>query len=231
MLYLLALACLDSKSEVMLSGRVRSNQDDGSPATGVDVSSIDPELAVYGEAQTNDGGHFEVAVVANGVFHVHFSKAGFTTTSFSGVVGSRDFSLGEDYFFLRSDEEVAALRALHQNCSSSEIDGGIVEGIVQLPLQSDTTGSYTIAKDARVTATVNGGVTYNACYLDDDGLSDESGDRVGSTGRFAIFGLDEGAIELEFQQDIGNSTISNYAFAYMPTNGIVPLFSIFLDLP
>ncbi len=230
MFVLLALACLEQPSDVMMSGRVRASQYESEPATGVDVTSLDPELTPFGETPTDDAGDFEVPVAANGVYHILLAKEGSVTTSFSGVAGSSDFALDEDLLFIRSTSEVTELRALHQNCPDSDLEGGIIEGIVRLPIMSDATGDYMTAETASVNASLNDAVAYTPCYLDDDGASLAEGDRVGATGKFAVFGVKEGVISLEFQRDIGDKTLSNYAFAYMPDNGFVPLFSIVVDL-
>jgi len=230
MIFLLTLACLEQASEVMLSGRVRADQYESTPAAGVNVTSLEPELSPFGEAQTNDAGEFEVPVQANGVYHILLAQEGAVTTSFSGVVGNSDFALDEDLLFIRSTAEVAKTRALHEGCPESTLEGGIIEGMVRLPIISDATDDYMTAEDARVIATLNDAVTYTPCYVDDDGVSLERGDRVGATGQFAIFGVSEGVISLEFQRDIGDKALSNYAFAYMPENGFIPLFSIMIDL-
>jgi len=230
MFFLLALACLEQPSEVMLSGRVRASQYESDPAIGINVTSLDPELSPYGETQTNDAGDFEVSVAANGVYHILFAQEGSVTTSFSGVAGSSNFSLDEDLLFVRSTAEVEELRALHENCPDSDLEGGIIEGLVRLPIMSNATGDYMTAETASVEASLNDAITYTPCYLDDDGASLPESDRVGATGKFAIFGVNEGAISLEFQRDIGDKTLSNYAFAYMPDNGFIPLFSIVVDL-
>ena len=230
MLFLLALACLEQENEVMLSGSVRTGQYESTPAAGVGVTSLDPELSPFGKAQTNDAGEFEVPVAANGVYHILLAQDGAVTTSFSGIVGNSDFTLDDSLLFIRSASEVEATRTLYENCPESDLEGGIIEGILRLPIVSNSTDDYMMAEDARVVATLNDAVTYTPCYVDDDGVSLEAGDRVGATGQFAVFGVSEGVISLEFQRDVGDKALTNYAFAYMPENGFIPLFSIMIDL-
>ena len=102
---------------------------------------------------------------------------------------------------------------------------------MKFPIVSDATEETIIAQKARVIASHGDGQRYETCYLDDDGVSLATGGRVGATGLFAVFGVNDGAISIEFQQDIGSQILSNYAFAAMPDNGVVPLFPVFIDLP
>jgi hypothetical protein len=231
MLLLFTMACLENGYDIQLSGRVRTSQESSEPASNITVESLNSTLGLHAETKTDDAGMFQVAAQANSAFHLHFSGQGFRDTSFSGVIGNSDLALGDDHIFLRSNEDIDALRILHENCPQAEDEGGIVEGIVKFPILSDATGDTIVAQKARVIASHQDGQLYETCYLDDDGASLTTGGRVGATGLFAIFGVNDGAISIEFQQDIGSQILSNYVFATMPDNGIVPLFPVFIDLP
>ena len=230
MIWWLTLACMPNPDAVNLSGQVLSSQYVESGAPNVQVQSLNAKLAPHAESVTDADGKFEVEVEASGVYHLHLSGEGLTTTTFSGIVGQQDIELTEGSLFVRSEDEVDALRAAHINCPTAMNPGGIVEGVVEFPLTSDATGDAIIAQEATVIASLNDAVDYTACVFDDDGVSLDTDGIVGATGRFAIFGVEPGAITIEFVQQIGNKTLTNYGFALMPEDGIAPFHPAFIDL-
>lgn len=231
MIWWLTLACLPNPESVSLSGQVLSSQYAESGAPNVRVESLDSELASFAEATTDTNGEFTVEVQASGVYHLHLSGQGLVTTAFAGIVGQNDLELAAGSTFVRSEEEIEALRDLHANCPTSGDPGGIIEGVVEFPLTSDATGEAVIAESAFVRASLNDAVDYPTCVLDDDGVSAEADGRVGTTGRFAIFGVDPGAITVAFRQEIGDKTLTNYGFVLMPEDGIAPFHPATIDLP
>ena len=231
MIWWLTLACLPNPDAVSLSGQVLVSQYEESGAPDVQVQSINAELAPFDEAVTGADGEFEVEVEASGVYHLHLSGEGLATTSFSGIVGQQDIELSEGSLFVRSEAEVEALRAAHSNCPTAMEPGGIIEGVIEFPLTSVATGEAIIAEGARVVASLNDAVDYTTCVLDDDGVSLETDGNVGATGRFAIFGVEPGAITIEFIQQIENRTLTNYGFALLPEDGIAPFHPAIIDLP
>ncbi len=225
------LACLPDPSTVVLSGQVLASQYAESGAADIHVAAMDTDLEMISETTTDQNGQFSIDVPASGVYHLHLSGTDMITTAFSGVVGQKDIELPEDSLFIRSEEEVAAIRSLHGNCPTSGVSGGIIEGVVEFPLTSDTTGEAIVAENAMVSASLNDAVPYTACVLDDDGESVEDGQQVGTTGRFAIFGVDPGVITIEIQQEIADKSLTNYGFALMPESGIAPVHPALIDLP
>lgn len=231
MIWWLTLACLHNPDSVYVSGQVLAEQYAESGASGVTVESINAQLEPFAETTTDASGAFEVEAQASGVYHLHLSGDGIVPTAFSGIVGQNDIELSAGSLFVRSETEVAALRDVHENCPTANDPGGIIEGVVVFPLTSDTTGEAVVAESATVSASLNDAVSYTACILDDDGVSLSADGRVGTTGRFAFFGVRPGAITVEFQQEIGDKTLTNYGFALMPQDGIVPFHPATIDLP
>lgn len=231
MTWLMMLACLAEPGEVLISGQILASQYATSGAADVTVASIDSELAPYSEAATDDNGIFEVAAVANRVYHLVLSGEGLAPTTFSGIIGSDDVELPESSLFVRSTAEVDALRAEFADCDSMTEDGGIIEGVIQFPITNSDSGENLIAEVAYAGAYSAEGVQYTACYLDSDGESLEAGAEVGATGRFAIFGVQPGAVTVEFSQDLGGQTLTNYGYVYMPEDGVGPFFPAFIDFP
>jgi len=231
MLWLMWMACLPEPGEVTLSGQVDSAQYSEAGAADITVSSWDSELAPYSEDATDSDGMFAIPVMANRVYHLALSGEGLVPTAFSGVIGSSDVALPAGSLFVRSLAEVEGLREAFGDCASFQATGGIVEGIIQFPIQNGSSGENLMAEVAYLSARSNDGTTHSGCYLDDDGVSLENGVEVGATGRFAIFGVHQGPVTIEFSQDLGGQTLSNYGYAFMPEDGITPFFPAFIDLP
>jgi len=230
MLPLIALACLPEPTDVELSGQVLTAQDSNEGAPDITVTAFDAEMEQYSDAITDSNGQFATSVQSNRVYHLVLTGDGVTPTAFSGVVGSSDTSIGADELFIRSEAETDALRATHSNCAASELDGGIVEGLIYFRLINEQDESFLIAEEAMVEVYDVNGTQYDTCYLDSDGASLESGTEVGATGRFAAFGIPTGAITVVFRQEIGAAVLENYGFVYMPDDGIAPFHPAFVDL-
>lgn len=230
MLLLLVLACLPEPTDVALSGQVLTAQDSDQGAPDVNVTAFDAEMKQYSEAITDTNGEFSTSVQSNRVYHLVLTGEGVTPTAFSGVVGSSDTAIAADELFVRSDVETEALRATHSNCAASELPGGIVEGLIYFRLINEQDESFLIAEEAMVEVYDANGTQYETCYLDTDGESLEAGTEVGATGRFAAFGIPEGAITVVFRQEIGAAVLENFGFVYMPDDGIAPFHPAFIDI-
>ena len=230
MIVFLLAACLPEPSQVQLSGQVLTAQDSAQGAPDVTVTAYDSELEEYSTTETDGDGMFTTTVQSNRVYHLVIEGPDATPTAFSGVVGAADTSIDEDELFIRSVAETEALRTTHENCATSSLEGGIVEGVVHFQFRNERDDSYLIAEEAMVEVYDADGNQYEACYLNTDGESLEAGTEVGATGRFAAFGIPSGAITVLFKQEIGAAVIENYGFVYMPEDGIAPFHPAFIDL-
>ena len=230
MILLLLAACLPQPGEILLSGQVQTAQDAEQGAPGITVSAFDSELAPYSETVTDEEGLFAVPVQTNRVYHLAFSGEAVATTAFSGIVGASDTAIAEDELFVRSDAEVEAMRLEYANCAASELEGGIVEGIVYFRLQNSRDDNYLVAEEAMVEVYDSNGTQYETCYLDTAGESLEAGSDVGATGRFAAFGVPAGPTTVTFRQEIGAGVIENFGYVLMPENGVAPFHPAFIDI-
>jgi hypothetical protein len=230
MFFLMWIACLPQPGEVTLSGQIEAAQYAQIGAAGVTVNTWDSTLEPFSETTTNDEGLFELPVTANRVYHLVASGEALTPTAFSGIIGAEDLALPEGSLFVRSVLETEGIRAEFAACDSVQATGGIIEGIVQFPLRNADDGENLMAEVAYVSATSADGTKYTACYLDNEGVSLQTGVEVGPTGRFAIFGVEPGAVDISFSQDLGGQTLSNYGYTLMPEDGIAPFFPAFIDL-
>ena len=230
MIPLLWMACALPASEVILSGQVLTAQDSGTGAADVLVSLRNAKTKPHGTATTDNNGMFEIEIPSSNVYHLELSGTDIIPTAFSGVVGQSDVAIPEDNLFVRSTAEINALREEFSACPYAESEGGIVEGIVQFTLQNTDDDSFLVAPLTAVTVVDNEGIEFDACYLDDEGVSVEEADNVGTTGRFSVFGVPAGPLEIRFRQDIGGLLVDNYGFVYMPENGVAPFYPAFVDL-
>jgi hypothetical protein len=230
MTWFLWLACVQPPTEAILSGQIMTGQDSGVGAADILVSIRNAETKPHGEVTTDTNGLFEISVPSSNVYHMILSGNDIAPTSFSGIIGDADLAIPVDELFVRTDADVEGLRAAFENCPTASDDGGVVEGIVQFRLLDNDDNSFLAASDAMVEVFNANGTQFDACYLDDDGFSAEEADNVGTTGRFAVFGVPEGPTTVLFKQDIGGLTIENYGFVYMPENGTAPFHPAFVDL-
>ena len=231
MLFFLLVSCLPQPGEVTLSGQINASQDSQSGMADVTVSSWDSTLSPYSETLTDVDGLFAINIQANRVYHLVLSGEALAPTAFSGVIGSEDVAIPADSLFVRSQREIEGLRASFAACDWIEATGGIIEGIVQFPIENGDSGENLMAEVAYVSASSDEGTHYSACYLDNEGNALANGVEVGATGRFAIFGVAPGAVTVAFSQDLGGQTLTNYGYTYMPENGVAPFFPAFIDLP
>ena len=227
---LLFLGCMEPPGEVTLSGQILTGQDSGAGAPGITVNLRDSMTEPYSETVTDENGEFSLLAPSNAVYHMVLSGEDVAPTAFSGVVGSEDLAIPSDLLFVRTLLEVDAYRTAFQNCATAEVSGGITEGVLEYRLQNTTDDTFLIAEEAFVEVFDSNGTQYETCYLDNDGESLELGAAVGATGRFMAFGVPEGPTTLVFTQDFGGLTIENYAFVYMPKDGVAPFHPAFIDL-
>ena len=230
MIIFLLAGCLPVPGEVELSGQILTGQGSAVGAPDIAVAAHDAELQPYSDTITDEDGLFSTPVQSNRVWHLVFTGDDVVPTAFSGVVGQSDTAIPEDALYVRSESEVEGFRAAHSLCPTAEDEGGIVEGIVRFRLQNSQDDSYLIAEEAFVEVYNADGEQYDVCYLDNDGESLEKGSAVGTTGRFAAFGLPAGPITVAFKQEVSSQTIENYGFVMMPENGIAPFHPAFIDL-
>ena len=194
-------------------GTSTTAQDSGTGAADILVSLRNAKTKPHGTVTTDNNGMFDIEIPSSNVYHIELSGTDIIPTAFSGVVGQSDVAIPEDNLFVRSSAEVDSLREAFSACPHAELEGGIVEGIVQFTLQNTDDDSFLVAPLTAVTVVDNDGIEFDACYLDDEGVSVEEADNVGTTGRFSVFGVPEGPVDW-FRQDIGGLR-EQCGFVYM----------------
>ena len=230
MIVFLWMSCALPSTVVTLSGQVLAAQDSEVEAPDVKVSIRNAESKLHGEVTTDEDGMFEIEIPGSNVYHMVLEGEESLPTAFSGIVGQSDVDIPKEELFLRSEAEVLALRDAFSACPTANDAGAIVEGIVRFKLQNTDDESFLVAPLTAIVAFTQDGIEYTACYLDEDGVSVEEAENVGTTGRFAVFGLPAGPTTVRFQQNIGGMIVENYGYVYIPENGIAPFHPAFVDL-
>ena len=226
------LGCWSLPTEVLLTGQVLE-QKDGVGIEGAAIAVHTPLGEPFSEGSSGADGEFEIGVPASNSFFVTFEAEDHVPTSFTGLAGSEDVVADEGTLFLRSTAELEALRAEFGNCPSAQDEGPIVEGEVRawLPVDAEPEELPPVTT-AWITVYDSQDLTTEACYLDDDGLSLEDGDRTGNTGRFAVFGAPTGPVSIQVSYDLTDDYSLDYWYiARAPEGGVVPMYPAWVELP
>lgn len=231
----LLVGCLIT--EVDLSGPITDTRGGGEPVAGAGVVVRDSNGTRYAETTTDDAGEFSVPVLAGQVFYLEAGAvdAGFAPTSYTGAAGTEPLSVSEGDLWLRRSADLEAIRAEFAGCSPEELGGGVgvVEGEVRLYVApQQEVDSLPLVTTASVTAYSNNGTAYTACYLDDAGESAPDLEWTGETGRFAVFGVQEGPVSVLVEYDYGGTEPhADWFTFFVPAGGVVPLYPALAGMP
>lgn len=195
----LAAGCSPSYPQtVTLSGVVLDGPyGEGEPVSGLSVASRDGTLEPFGEATTDDAGSFTVEVAAIQDFFLEVSGEGWTTALFAGDAGLFDMQLTDGAVWVRESGWVDGLAAeFGETCAAAGTDR-VIEGEVRVWIEGVAPQDQERVGNAWVTVFTADGTPYPACYLGEEGEADPDAVMTGPTGRFAVFGVPQGALLLE----------------------------------
>lgn len=230
---LLLLACWRNPSEVLLTS-VLLDRREGEGLSGAGIEVHDASGVYFGDGQTGEGGAFEVKVPASQAFFLTFQheEGGFVPTSFAGLAGASDLSAEEGLLYMRSAEEIAALREEFSACPAASAEGAIVEGEVKLWFNVEEKDELPTVKDVTVTAFDEDDQAWTACYLDEEGGSLPDATATSSNGRFAIFGLPEAALAVAFTWNLAEGLeTTNWYLVRAPEAGVSPMYPAWIESP
>jgi hypothetical protein len=227
---LLALGCIQPEEEINLKGQVLTGRDTTVGASDVAVTIRDGRTKTFSSGSTDEDGIFRVRAPASSAVHIVLDGGAYVPTSFSTIVGSEDIEIPVGQLWMRTPSDIDDLRATFENCPTVDASGAIVEGEVNYKLTNQQTDERLIAEDARVSVFQDEGTGYTVCYLDDNGASSTEVEQVGATGRFAAFGINQGPAQIEFEVPLDGLTIDNYAFVWLPEDGVGPFYPALIDL-
>ena len=236
MIFLLFLTgCLEPLvTEIQLTGILTEHRfSDAEPVQGT-VTTLTHTAEEYDCIDSSEDGSFNVQAPANApLFFVHTDADGRTPTSFAGWSGIDDLEVAPGTLWVRSEVELEAIRADFANCAESQDEGAIIEGEVRvyLPVE-DSIDDLPLVTTASLVVEDENETVRTACYLDDDGLSDPDASVTGTTGRFAIFGLNSGPHVLTVLYDIGSDLVEESTYPILlPENGTAPMYPVLVELP
>lgn len=226
MIFLL-VACTGTTETVTMTAAVwDAPYGEGDVVPGATVVVTDEAQAVWDEVTAGDDGAFTAEVPAGVPFFVEATADGHVATAFSGTAGISDFTAPTGYPWVAPTAWVDALRAEFAACPTAADPGAIVAGEIvadaaQYPVLPTGSARVLGPDDLELTA----------CYLDEEGASLADGTEVGTTGRFAIFGVPAGEILVDVRYDTGTDEDPVQLFRFFaPEDGLVPLYPAILPV-
>jgi len=230
---ILLLACFVQPDPAM-RGRILDGPDAAASAIENGTVRIREQFGEeFATTTSSIDGDFEVTIPANQMFFMEVSGDGFIPTTFTGLAGTEDLEVADGELWARSAEDLSQLAETFSECPDAMDEGAVVEGEVRLYLgTSNDYEELPIVTTATVSAIDAEGLTWDACYLDDDGASTSKASATGETGRFALFGLPAGFTTIEIQYDYGGTSDEVVAhYFYLPEEGTAPMYPALTLLP
>lgn len=229
----LAPGC-DSRT-VWVSGVVTAAPDaDAAVVAGATVRVRDWSTQVTDEGPTDAEGGFVLRATRGSALYLELEAAGYANTVLWGGTGLEDLTLDPGEVWMRGDTDALALEALFAGCPGAGEGGSTLEGELRahVPGYDVVDGEWPLVAEGRVWATTEAGDEIPACYLDDEGLGwSEDAVVTGQTGRFALFGLPEGRVELHAEMgDAEEPTSSQDYVGWLPAQATAPLYPLYVPL-
>lgn len=232
LLFLVLAGCTRAPNLVSISGQVADGRDaDAEAIPEVQVRTFDNVLYEVDSVVADGRGWFEAQVVANADMYIEVSAPGYATAGFAGLGPAVGTAIEFGGLWTSSDEDMEIIDSAFYGCAQDE--GALVEGQVRLSVQGftpDEGQDWPIAITAWARAYDSQGNTFPACYLSNEGAYDAEAVSTGDTGRFAIYGAPTGPVTLEVGYDVAEQTSSQLFYIYVPEDGVVSLYSVYLYL-
>jgi hypothetical protein len=201
------------------------------------IRFVDEASATLAETETGPDGSFRVQVPAGDSLFAVIEADGYATTVFPSTGLVEGTAVVEDHaLYGVSVEDRDGWLATWAGCAGADAGGSIVVGQVKLFGVTDPVDGHELIDEVAVVDLVGTrDRKLTACYLDEDGAAvDPAAVVVGATGRFAVFGADEGLWELVIDTDLGPSArgIDRYP-VFVPEGEVVvsPWFPAWATLP
>ncbi len=227
MFWLFLAGCDEPLGSVQFSGMVQDAPGNlGGAVEGATVTAQNRSGEVTGTDETDADGAFSVTVGAGVSMFITVAASGYVTTSFSGLAGTEDFDADTGYPWIATEDWVATQRAFFDGCPNATTEGTMVLGqsLVYVPNSNDP-GSWPALSGVEIHVLGSDGVTYSACYLDDDNVSAPTATSTGGTGSYAVFGVPAGGIDVTADAIRGNGEMGTDVFEFIaPEGGLIPIF-------
>ena len=211
---------------VELSGTIFDGPDsiDGVANANVEVRTVDGAFAASTTADSQ--GRFALKVPAGQpLFVIVGDTEDHVPTSFTVNIGTVDAVAPQGALWARRAEVLAELQQDFTGCGQADNASTTVEGDVRIYLGDvDELDELPIVTTASVLGDDGSGILLGACYLDEDGNSDPESGRTGDTGRYGIFGLAPGSVNLTVTYESEDSAATIDILVYVPDGGTVPQY-------
>jgi len=220
--------------EVLVKGVVYSSYDSTSDRLSqARVIIVDQDDEKYDSVRADAQGKFEARAPEGETIHAEISGEGFEVTSFTGVSGlSEVYRVEDGLLFGFSNAQRAEWEALFAGCPGLETPGGVVFGEIRL-LELTDSGEHALVNGVAEVVSRNQKRTWDACYLDDDGLAyAPEATTTGPSGRFAVFGIEPGTriltVGWEYAPDIWSYSDT---YVRLTEDGVAPRFPAWVNWP
>lgn len=236
-------ACEPDKRMGVLTGVITDGPDvESATIDGARVRTFNKSGKQLDDVTSNGDGAFQAATPWGGTFFIEVDD-GDVPTAFSAIAQYGSVEGGPGDLWARSQGELDGLRATYDQCPTVDDAGGVIEGEVRVYLPVNELDDLPEITTAVVTATGADGTVYDACYLNDLTQSEPDLPWTGETGRFAIFGVKPGIVDIDIDYWVPNSTgeidTSNTDTLVetptlpirMPENGASPHYPLWANAP
>lgn len=185
------LGCIGT-DYISITGHIMEGPQSTTAVSLASVTAYNEQLETQSISDnTDEYGAFEVMVPSLESFYLKIEGEDRSPTFFAGQAGAYDMGITDGAIFSFSNSYLDDLKDKFSTCG--DVEGGIIEGEVVVAFPS---GGNDYVSNAWVTAYDELENKFEGCYLDDNGNYIEDALYTGKTGRFAIFGLEDGIYSL-----------------------------------
>lgn len=201
----------------------------GDPLAGGTVQILGEDTEIFDEAPIDDQGRFLASAPLGANIYAVVEGPGMVPAGFSGKMGQGAFEVPPGALFGVSQVERDALDAVFGDCARP---GPALYGEVRLYGFVDEDGVNPLVTTAYASAGPIGQEPAAACYLGaETGEYDPEATLTGPTGRFALFDVPTGLVDLDYGYRVGGSiTVDGTLRLFVPDQGVTPLMPAWVDL-
>ncbi len=213
-----------------MRGVVGSGPLDAAPAVGARVELRGADFALLTETLTDERGVFSMFTQRQIFVHVVVDAGDSSIpVAFAGETGSAEvFEVPEGQLWAFPASEDARWREDFAGCADSTEEGAVL-GEVRLDL-GGVGEENPIEQFSFVRVVLEDGSEKQACYLDAEGVYDAEAGATGITGRFAVFGLQGGPMDLVVARPSDGGSLLSVTRIFVPDGGAVVRIPAFVPL-
>ena len=225
---LLYIGCLPEMISTITASVVDS---EGSIIPESSISIRDQNGSKYSSALADINGLFTIELPAYANFFLIISAANYETSSFTVSSGEGEFQVEDGTLWLRTAQEILEISNEFTDCTT---DKGMIDGEVRVAISGQEIDSLPLVTSAEASAFSLSEEEFSGCYLatiDEETGESSPASQTGETGRFSVFGLQEGPHLLEITVDYDEEITETFPYlVYVPEDGNVPLYPALITL-